>query len=121
MVLPAGFSIPPLPYIIILLSAGGIVGYLLKEQHPTIRDHTIVGLSTWMIFGSSSYVCYQIKIIPPAIAPFFSSPAVYLTTFIITGTIWILASNFEYTVWTTLGIWGGIFALVPTAFAIWSA
>jgi uncharacterized membrane protein len=66
-----------------------------------------------MVAGSSLYVLYQIQVVPPALRPLFSSPAVYGTTLVLAGIVWLVAlrTGAEYRVLAA----GGMLAIVPPA------
>jgi uncharacterized membrane protein len=49
------------------------------------------------VAGSSLYVLYQIGAAPETLAPLFSSPTVYVTTAILGGATWLVASRFAET------------------------
>ncbi|WP_336360017.1 DUF63 family protein [Haladaptatus sp. ZSTT2] len=93
MVLPDGFSIPPLPVLLVLFVALAIVGGALYRRKPPVTRHLVVAFAPWMVVGSSLYVLYQIEGLPSAIAPLFSSPTVYGSTFIIAGAIWAVSAD----------------------------
>ncbi|WP_458205931.1 DUF63 family protein [Haladaptatus sp. NG-SE-30] len=91
MVLPEGFSLPPLSYLLPLLLAVGLVGWLLWRAEPTISERTVVALAPWMVVGAGSHALYQVRAIPESVAPLFGTPSVYLTTFVVAGIVWLLA------------------------------
>lgn len=91
MVLPAGSSVPPLPQAVVLAVAALVVAWGLYRERVQITDWTILALSPWMVAGATAYVVYQRGVIPSAVAPFFGSPSVYATTFVVAGVVWLLA------------------------------
>lgn len=117
MVLPTGTEIPPLPVLAVVLAVATMVGYWLYRTGVPITDRTILALAPWIIVGSSSYVCYQLQVWPASVAPFFSSPIVYGTTFAIAGLVWILArrSGDEHRVLAGSGL---VALSVPIALAL---
>ncbi|MFW5903218.1 MAG: DUF63 family protein [Halolamina sp.] len=117
MVLPAGSSVPPLPQVALLLAATVAVAWGLHRERVRITDRTILALSPWMVAGATAYVVYQLEVIPPAIAPFFGSPAVYATTFVIAGVVWLLARGTTRTK-EFLGGVGLVAMVIPTAVAL---
>ncbi|MHC3437858.1 DUF63 family protein [Natrialbaceae archaeon A-gly3] len=92
MVLPEGFVLPPWYLIVplVLLFVGVVV--ILWVLEPPVTDGTIIAFAPWMMFGSTLHVLYKIGAYPSTIEPLFSSPSVYLTTAVIAGLAWILAS-----------------------------
>jgi uncharacterized membrane protein len=90
--LPEGFALPPLAYLAVLAVAVLAVAALLYSISPPVTERTVLALGPWMVLGSALYVLYQIDAVPPLLAPFFGSPAVYATTFVFLGALWA-ASN----------------------------
>lgn len=117
MVLPSGFALPPLPVLIVVLSATVGIGYWLSRVGVSVTDRTILAFAPWIMVGSASYVCYQIGVWPASIAPFFGSPIVYLTTFAIAGAVWLLAhrTGDEYRVLAGVGF---VALSIPIALAL---
>jgi len=117
MVLPSGFSVPPLTHLFVLVVATLAVGYALLGERPTVTGRTVLSFAPWMAFGSTLYVCYQLGLVPGAYAPFASSPAVYLTSFAIGGAVWLGALRTDATARVLAGV--GLVALsVPVAVAV---
>jgi len=88
-VLPAGFALPPLPYLLGLIAGVGIVAGGLWRRQPAVTALTILALVPWMAIGSALHVLYVLDAAPPAIAPLLGTPAVYATGFIALGAVWI--------------------------------
>ncbi|WP_458188037.1 DUF63 family protein [Haladaptatus sp. NG-WS-4] len=91
MVLPEGFTLPSLAYLLPLLLAVGLVGWLLWRAEPAISERTVVALAPWMVVGAGLHALYQVRTIPESVAPLFGTPSVYLTTFVVAGVVWLLA------------------------------
>lgn len=93
MVLPAGTTVPPAPYLVgLLLALGGVV-VGLRRRSISISSRTVVALSPWMVAGASLYVLYQIGAVPQALAPLASSPTVYGSTLVVAGAVWLAADR----------------------------
>jgi uncharacterized membrane protein len=88
-VLPVGFTLPPLPYLVGILVASALVVVSLYRQRPAITEQVVVSLAPWMAVGAGLYALEQAIAIPSLVAPLISAPTVYLTTFIIAGTIFV--------------------------------
>ncbi|MFB6095687.1 MAG: DUF63 family protein [Halodesulfurarchaeum sp.] len=88
MVLPAGTTLPPLPHTLVLLATASVVAWALYRQGVSLDARIVLALSPWMVAGASLYALYQLSVPPDVIAPFLSSPAVYLTTFTVAGAVW---------------------------------
>ncbi|GGL26965.1 hypothetical protein GCM10009037_08270 [Halarchaeum grantii] len=91
MVLPSGFTVPPLLYLLGLLAATLLVGGALVRERPAVTSRTVLAFAPWMALGSTLYVCYQLGVVPAIVAPLVSAPAVYLTTFACMGAVWLAA------------------------------
>lgn len=89
VLLPAGFSLPPLPYAIALLVGGGVVSLGVYRRRPAVTASHILGLTPWMVLGSVLHVLYGIDGLPAVLAPFGGTAAVYLTTAILAGAGWL--------------------------------
>lgn len=93
MVLPAGFALPPLPYLIVLLLGLGAIVLGAWLTNPRVTAQTVIGFVPWMLVGAGFHVLYQLTLVPESIHPFFGTPAAYMTTTLIAGSIWITASS----------------------------
>jgi len=118
MVLPSGFEIPPLPYLLVVLVAAGLVGYGLWRARPTVDDRTVLALAPWIVVGSSLYACYQVGVVPAVLAPLASSPVVYLSTFALAGAVWLAALRLSDRPHRTLAVVGALVLVVPVAAAL---
>lgn len=92
MVVPEGFVVPPWYLLVpLVLVLAGVVA-LLWALEPPVTDATVVAFAPWMMFGSTLHVLHRLEAYPPTIEPLFSAPAVYLTTAVVAGLVWIVAS-----------------------------
>jgi len=99
MVVPfADFAVPPLLYLALLLSGTAILAALLYAFQPQFTQRTVLAMVPWVVVGAALHVFYQMDevfrngLYPGWAEPFFAAPAVYLTTFIAMGTVWLVAS-----------------------------
>jgi uncharacterized membrane protein len=92
-VLPAGFTLPPLPYLLALVAGVVAVGWLLWRRRPPVTDRTVVALAPWMVAGSASHVLYVVEALPPALAPLAGTPAVYVSVAVLAGAVWLAADR----------------------------
>lgn len=94
MVLPSGLVIPPLPYLVTLVGATLLIGALLVAIEPPVDQRTVLALVPWIGLGGLLHALSlpTITLYSPRVAPLFRAPAVYLTTFIATGLVWITLS-----------------------------
>ncbi len=92
------FAIPPLVHSVSLLVGSAIIVALLFVMRPPVNQRTVLAFIPWMVSGGILHVFYQlgeifqVQIYPPNVAPIFAAPAVYLTTFIAMGVIWVMST-----------------------------
>lgn len=112
MVLPAGTTLPPAPYLIgLLVAILGTAGVLIRAA-PEIREGTVLALSTWMVAGGTWYVVYERGLAPPWIDPLLSSPSVYGLAFVGAGLTWYVALRTGGDHATALAVTGVLGAVV---------
>jgi uncharacterized membrane protein len=81
-----------------LLIGTGTIAVLLYALRPPLTQKIVLSFIPWIISGSILHVFWQLgdalqrQLYPEPIAPLFSAPAVYLTTFIALGAIWTLSA-----------------------------
>jgi len=93
-----GFVVPPVLQSVTLVVGTVIVVALLYAIRPPVTQRTVLSFVPWVVIGSVLHVFYQLgesfsPVYPPALAPYFSAPAVYLTTFLMLGTVWVVAAT----------------------------
>jgi uncharacterized membrane protein len=87
-ILPAGFALPALPYLVGLLAAAAVAGGLLYRRRPPVTESTVAALTPWMAAGGAMYAMFQAGLVPGAVAPLFGSPAVYVTVGVVAAALW---------------------------------
>jgi uncharacterized membrane protein len=93
----SGFVTPPLAHLVVLFVATVVVGAVLYVIHPPVTQRTVLALVPWVVTGAALHVFYQLgaaveaQLYPDLLAPLFSAPAVYVTTFVVAGLVWIFA------------------------------
>lgn len=93
-----GFQTLSLEYAVVLLVGTVIVLALLYAIRPSVSQWTVLAFVPWMVVGAALHVFYQLgqfydaPMYPDVVRPFFSAPAVYLTTFLLMGGVWIVSS-----------------------------
>lgn len=97
--LPSGFALPPLPYLLVLSVGVGATVALLYRARPPVTPQVVLGFTPWMVVGATLYALYQARVLPPGLAPLFGSPAVYLTTFVFAGLVWFAGAGFPADEW----------------------
>ena len=117
-VLPAGFALPPLPYLLALLAALGTVGALLVRQRPPVTDDIVLALAPWMVLGSAFHVLYVLESLPPAVRPLAGTPAVYLSVAAVAGATWLGSATLASGETPRLLGGVGLVALVPVVAAV---
>ncbi len=94
----SNFVVPDPAYSGALLVATVVVVALLYTIRPSVTQRTVVALVPWMVIGAAFHTFYMVgeqfsrQIYPGAIRPFFSAPAVYLTTFVLMGAVWVVSA-----------------------------
>lgn len=126
-VLPSGLVVPGLPYLLTLLTLSVAVGALVYFLEPPLSQWFVVAIAPWTVVGGAFHAFYQIDAYPAWAAPIFSAPSVYLTTFVVMGTVW-LGATFIGRIWDNpestdkyLGGAGLGFAVVLVAFVFWQS
>jgi uncharacterized membrane protein len=94
-----GFVVPPLPYTVLLLAGVVAVVATLYAMGLPVTERLVLAFAPWMVSGAALHVLYQVgerfqaRLYPPVLEPLFAAPAVYLTTFVGMGVVWILAAT----------------------------
>ncbi|WP_372479504.1 DUF63 family protein [Halomicrobium sp. HM KBTZ05] len=126
-ILPTSFALPPLPYLVVLLGGAGLVTALLSAAEPEIDQRAVVSLLPWMAIGGAFHAFEQLGLYPPLYEPLFGTPAVYLTTFLLTGGVWLalqavgIVRGNEDTVVRNLGLVGTAIFVVLVVVRIWQS
>lgn len=102
--LPEGFVLPPLPYLVALVLGTLIVATLLVLVRPPVTGWDVLALGSWMAVGGGLHALHQLGAFPDPVAPLMGSPAVYLTTFVAAGGLWLVAA---------FGNAAGVFESIP--------
>ena len=114
VLLPEGFALPPLPYLLGLLTAAVAVGAGLSRRRPPITARHIIAFAPWMAVGSALHVLYAVNGLPQIIAPFGGTAAVYLTVAVLSGAVLLVADSIRPRRGVPLVIGGtGLVALLP--------
>ncbi len=103
MILPADFALPTLPYLVILIVGAAAVLAALYRRRPPVTAATVTALAPWIAGGGALYALYQADLPPEVVAPFFSSPAVYVSVGILAGTVWAAAADRPGDTWAVSG------------------
>ncbi|ELZ94044.1 hypothetical protein C440_10503 [Haloferax mucosum ATCC BAA-1512] len=88
-ILPEGFALPPLPYLVVLVVGLVGVGVGLVRTRPTVSSAHVIALVPWMVTGSVLHVLYVVGLLPPAVEPLAGTPSVYLTVALVAGATWV--------------------------------
>jgi len=121
-ILPAGFALPPLPYLLVLLLAGAAVAYGLRERRPPVDDRFVRALVPWMLVGAWLHVLHIVGAAPAAIDPLLGTPAAYISTAVLAGGVWLGADASERdTARLLLGVGVAVAVLVLGVGVQWGA
>jgi uncharacterized membrane protein len=115
--LPEGFALPPLPYLLALLAGLAAVGRALRRRRPPVTERLILGLAPWMAVGSALHVLYVLDALPAIVRPLAGTPSVYLAVAVVAGAAWVLADATGVPTARTLAI-VGLAALLPAVVAV---
>lgn len=91
LVLPEGFSFPPLPYLLVLAAGLAAVGVGATRRDPTIDERHVLAFVPWILAGSCVHALYVVRALPPAVEPLGGTPAVYATVAVVGGLAWLAA------------------------------
>lgn len=91
-VLPSGFSLPPMPYLLALGAGAFLAGAALYRRRPRVTPRVVAAFAPWMVAGATLYALYQVDAIP-VFRPLFGAPAVYLTTFVPAAITWVAVAD----------------------------
>jgi uncharacterized membrane protein len=97
--LPSGFALPPLPYLLGLAAAVAGVLLLLTRRDPEVTPRVVAAFAPWMAAGATGYALFQVEGVPDVVAPLFGSPTVYLSTFVVAGLVWAAAARLPAETW----------------------
>lgn len=119
-VLPTGFALPPLPYLVVLVVGVLVVVRTLWALAPPVTAGTVLGLAPWIGVGAAFHALYVLDVAPPVVAPLFGTPAVYPTVFIGIGALWVAGQvhlGDTRAVAVLLGL-SGVTVLLPSLVAV---
>jgi uncharacterized membrane protein len=118
MVLPEGFALPPLPYLVGLLAAVALVAGALYRTDPPVSDRTVLAFAPWVVVGSALHALHVVEWVPEVVAPLLGTPAVYLTTFVPAGVVWLAALRVDGNPERPLAVVGLLVALAVVGYAL---
>jgi len=93
--LPAGFGLPPLPYLLALAAVLAGVALGLRRRDPDFGGRHVLALVPWMCVGAAGHVLYVLGALQTALEPLFGTPSAYLTTAAVAGVVWIAALSLD--------------------------
>lgn len=93
--LPEGFEMPSFVYVVVLVVGTATVAALLWALKPPVTDATVLALAPWMMIGGTVHALYQIHGAPDLVEPLLGTPAIYVTTAIVGGSVWIVTSLYS--------------------------
>ena len=125
-VLPEGSTLPPPRVLLVLAIALVGVVLVLRRIAPRVTNRVVVAFAPWMVAGSNCYVLYQVDGVPEGVAPFFSSPTVYVSIAVLAGAVWAAtaAVGLPADRWRlpsvpgVVGLVGGIAAIAAVGWAL---
>lgn len=91
MVLPEGFTLPPIGYLVPVVVVLLVSIWLLWALRPSVTDRLVVAVVPWMVAGGAAHAMYVVEALPGTVEPLFGVPSVYLTVGALAGAIWLAA------------------------------
>lgn len=91
MVLPEGFTLPPLLYLVPLVVVLVVTAVLLWTLRPSVTDRVVLAIVPWMVAGGAAHAMYIAEALPASLEPLFGVPSVYFTIGAIAGVVWLFA------------------------------
>jgi uncharacterized membrane protein len=89
--LPEGFALPPVPYLVALLLGVGVVGIGARRRDLAVDGRHILAFVPWMLAGASTHALYVVDALPSVLRPLGGTPAVYATVAVVAGLVWLAA------------------------------
>ena len=129
----SGLEVPSLLSVVVLLAGLVTVAALLYTIRPPVTQRTVLAFVPWVASGAALHVFYQLgtsfgeQVYPAWAEPLFAAPAVYVTSFILTGAVWLVAvvlgtaRGGEELATRYLGIVGSGVLIALTALLVWQA
>jgi uncharacterized membrane protein len=87
--LPEGFALPPLPYLLALGGALVAVAAGFRRRRPAVGADHVLALIPWMVAGAAAHVLFVVEAAPGPLRPLLGTPAVYLSTAAFAGAAWL--------------------------------
>ncbi len=88
-VLPEGFALPPLPYLVVLVAGVVAVSVGATRRDPALDGRHVLAFVPWILAGSCVHALYVVDALPPLLGPLGGTPAVYLTVAVVGGVAWL--------------------------------
>jgi uncharacterized membrane protein len=92
-----GFVVPSLFQLAVLVAGTVAIAAMLYTLRPPVTQKVVLTFAPWMVSGAALHVFFQLgeaydaQVYPRSVEPLFSAPAVYLTTFVVMGVVWVAA------------------------------
>jgi uncharacterized membrane protein len=87
--LPAGFALPPLPYLLVLAVGLVAVAVGVRRRSPALGERHVLAFVPWILAGSCVHALYVVDALPPLLRPLGGTPAVYATLAVLGGATWL--------------------------------
>lgn len=120
-VLPEGFALPALPYLLALLVVAGVVAAGLRRLDPALTERRALALVPWMVAGAVGHVAYVVDVAPAAVRPLLGTPSVYATAAVLAGATWLAAGSLDRDVARAVAVVGAALALPPLVAVVGAA
>lgn len=106
--LPSGFALPPLPYLLVVALGSLAVLALLYRRSPPVTPRIVTAFAPWMVAGATGYALFQVNAVPGPVEPLFGNPLVYATTFVLAGLVWLASADHPPDRWELPSVPGAV-------------
>lgn len=89
--LPEGFALPPLPYLVVLVVGALGVGAVLYRRRPPVTARHVLATTPWIVAGAAAHVSFVTGWAPEVVRPLLGTPAVYVSVGILAGAVWLVS------------------------------
>ena len=113
--LPEGFELPPLPYLLALVLAGVAVAVGFARHRPPVTPRHTLAAIPWIVTGAAAHVLFVVDWVPELGRPLLGTPAVYVSVGLLAGAVWLAALGRANDVPRTLTLTGAGTATLATA------
>ncbi len=116
--LPEGFGLPPVPYLLVLAVGVVAVAAGFARRRPAVTDRHALAAVPWILTGAAAHVLFVLEAVPPVVRPLFGTPAVYVTVTMLAGAVWLVGMTRVADTALLLGLVGLVPAVGTVAWVV---